>query len=465
MRSLFRAAVIVSWGICAVGSYTFSADAQPVAAATTRPATLPASGAGLRVTIVEVKGNVQVRASENDPWQAAKIGTEVSEGAELRTMPKSSVRCTIAPDQSFTLDRLGIVKVAEAARRGNKIKTDLMMKYGRTKLVVEAAGEEHESTISSPGGSLAVGGTVVSLYDQPPFTPEATSYTGRAAFRDLHRQVGFGGKGQKTTVVRADRDSAAETALASGITDPQFAGARTESDSRFIANEVARGGIISYDPLARITVVRNSPPLNDRVLIPSLPPIGLTFVLRWFGNADLNLEVLRAAGEPLTLLGSGKSFVPDEFLFPGYGLNIVPSGGRIPFDHRGGVSGGQEIAYWRGTAPHGIYGLGVLFVSGIPVDLQLNAFLNGKKQIVESIDGQGNLLDQLDFKTTASASSPPIAALVYIPALPPLGAQAVQATPAAIKKSIAVLTPQGGNPKAANSAVSINSAHTRHATR
>jgi hypothetical protein len=420
MRWLIRFAMCLSCGVLVAVPKARAAEG----AAASRPSTRPDQSGALRVTIVEVKGNVQVRGSETEAWQTAMAGAQVGEGAEFRTMPKSSVRCTIAPDQSFTLDRLGVVKVAEAARRGNKIKTDLMMKYGRTKLTVEAAGEEHESTISSPGGSLAVGGTVVSLYDQPPFVPEAVSYTGLAKFRDVHRQVALGGKGQKTAVVRADHDSAADTALAASITDPQYAGARTQSDATFIASEVARGGIISYDPLARITVVRNSPPLNDRVLIPGLPPIGLTFVLRWFGNADLNLEVLRAAGEPLTLLGSGKSFNPSEVLFPGFGLNVVPSGGRIPFDHRGGPNGGMEVAYWNGTAPHGVYGLGVLFVSGAPVNLELNAFLNGKKQIVETIDAGGNLVDQLDFFANASASSPPIAALVYVPGLPQAGTTA-----------------------------------------
>ena len=415
MRSLIPAVICLSCGVFFVGPRVRAADAPPAANAASRPAAQPANGGGLRVTIVEVNGNVQVRASETDPWQTAKVGAEVGEGAELRTMPKSSVRCTIAPDQTFTLDRLGVVKVAEAARRGNKIKTDLMMKYGRTKLTVEAAGEEHESTISSPGGSLAVGGTVVSLYDQPPFTPEATSYTGRAQFRDLHRQVAFGGKGQKTTVVRADHDSAADTALANSVVDPQFAGARTNSDAQFIASEVARGGIVSYDSLARITVVRNSPPLPDDKLAAQVLPRGLEFVARWSGNADVNLEVVREAGDPLPLLLSGKGFNPTEFLYPGYGLDVVPSGGKIPFDHRGGPSGGMEIAYWLGTAPHGVYGLAALLISGNPVDLKVNAFLNGQKQFIYYTDKTNTFDRSKTLVVTLDKTSLIGGPLVFIP--------------------------------------------------
>ena len=63
----------------------------------------------------------------------------------------------------------------------------------------------------------------------------------------------------------------------------------------------------------------------------------------------------------------GKPLIADEILFPAFGLNAVPSGGKIPFDNRGGPKGGMEVATWSGVAPHGIYGLGVQFVSGVPV--------------------------------------------------------------------------------------------------
>ena len=54
------------------------------------------------------------------------------------------------------------------------------MKYGRTHYDIEGAGLEHQSSIISPSSTLAVRGTNVSLFDQPPFKPEAISYTGRA---------------------------------------------------------------------------------------------------------------------------------------------------------------------------------------------------------------------------------------------------------------------------------------------
>ena len=50
----------------------------------------------------------------------------------------------------------------------------------------------HELTAVKHGRSaLPVRGTRVSLYDQPPFAPQATSLTGRAAFRNQRRQMIF----------------------------------------------------------------------------------------------------------------------------------------------------------------------------------------------------------------------------------------------------------------------------------
>jgi len=199
--SLAIAAALMSAGATRAATFAYDPGVPlnlmeaPATAPAPAPAPAPDGIAALKVTIEAVTGNVQVRGNEDQPWQAAKVGMVVDQGAEFRTGPRSSVRCSIPPDQSFTLDRLGTMKVLQALRDGNKLKTDMVMKYGRTKYSVEAAGLEHEGTIASPSGTLAVRGTVVALYDQPPFVPQAISYTGPARFRDAHRQVNVGSKG------------------------------------------------------------------------------------------------------------------------------------------------------------------------------------------------------------------------------------------------------------------------------
>ena len=61
-------------------------------------------------------------------------------------------------------------------------------------------------------------GTLVSLYDQPPFAPEAISLTGRAVFQNTRRQlVAFGG--QAKAAVRGQQTGAAEQAFTAATLD------------------------------------------------------------------------------------------------------------------------------------------------------------------------------------------------------------------------------------------------------
>ena len=390
---------------------------RPVLAIDVAAATTQKSAEVLKVTVVEVSGNVQVRSDDGQAWQAAKVGMEVGQGAEFRTGPRSSVRCTIPPDQSFTLDRLGTVKVLQALKDGTKLKTDMMMKYGRTKYSVEAAGLEHEGTIASPSGTLAVRGTVVSLYDQPPFVPEAVSYTGQARFRDAHRQVNFGGKNAGKQTLQTDKDSAAETALSEGVIDPKFGGSRTSSERQLIASEVARGGVVSFDQTAQIAVVTGGTPIHDdNQLIRSLPG-KLDIVARWFGNANVNLEVFVDLRDPLKALLSPTGFQASEFLYPGYGLNHTRSGGTIPFDHRGGPNGGTEVAFWNNPPKWAVYGVGALLISGNPVDLKINAILDGHKQFIYYLDANNNFVRSKTLEVTLNSSSLIGGPNIYIPNL------------------------------------------------
>src|SRR5215212_10928391 len=163
----------------------------------------PAASQPMQITITGVEGMVQVREGSDKPWQKATVGMNVSEGAEFRTGPRSAVRVLIPPDQTITLDRLGVVKLMQAIQQGNVVKTKVGMPYGRTRYDIEEAGIEHQSQLVSPSSTLAIRGTQVSIYDQPPFAPSAVSLTGRAVFRSAKGQVAFGGKGQGKTDVNA----------------------------------------------------------------------------------------------------------------------------------------------------------------------------------------------------------------------------------------------------------------------
>ena len=101
-------------------------------------------------------------------------------------------------------------------------------------------------------------------------------------------------------------------------------------------------------------------------------------MLRWTGNANLNLEVAVDIGNPFTILTT-TGFVEKEFLYPGYGYQDSRSGGHVPFDNLGGPHGGEEFAYWAGPFPNGIYGFAAQSISGVATSATLDVYEDGKR--------------------------------------------------------------------------------------
>ena len=262
--------------------------------------TQPAHGArrrraveGLKATVTGVEGVVQVRTAEDQPWQKATVGMVLDAERRVPHGPASAVRFTIPPDQTITLDRLGTVKVLQAVNEDGKIKTNLGMKYGRTRYDIEAAGREHESTISSPSSTLAVRGTKVSLYDQPPFAAQAVSLTGRREFRDARKRIALRRPGRGQAEGERERRQRGRGVAAGSVRRPRTrrwrARTRRQRSSPTCSPAARRS---SYDTRrASRSSAAARVPVTDQELIPVLPG-ALNFVLRWTGNADLNLAVL-----------------------------------------------------------------------------------------------------------------------------------------------------------------------------
>lgn len=393
------------------------------------PATQTAGEAGttaMTARVAEVQGNVRVRTGPDQPWQPATVGMEVNEGAEFRTGVRSSVRCIIPPDQEIIIDRLTTMRIAEAIKQGNTIKTDLTMKYGRTQYNIQAAGAQHEATIRSPSSTLAVRGTRVMMYDQPPFTPEARSFIGRAIYTDSKKQIAVGSPTRGARIL-SDRNTTAETALDETVVDPVYAAARTNSEAQFVAQETSRGGVVSFNERLGIDTVRNSAPLSDRELAAANLPGELNFVLRWAGNTDLDLTVTNQFGDPNQIFGippfpplqeGDPGYKPTETLYPGFGLNTTPGGGRIPFNHLGGPQGGQEVASYT-PARAGVYTFQVLNRGGQNADATFNIFLRRQAQGISGVpqvDAQGNVITRLEHINLGTPEAPDIIEL-ELPAL------------------------------------------------
>jgi hypothetical protein len=339
---------------------------------------------------------VQVRASSEAAWQKAAVGMAVGEGAEFRTGPRSAVRVLIPPDQTLTLDRLGTVKLIEAIRNEGRVKTTVGMPYGRTRYDIEQAGLEHESTLVTPSSTLAVRGTVVSVFDQPPFAPSAVSLTGRAVYTAAKRQIAFGGKGRGKTEVSSESASAAQYSLTRTFVDPVSSFGRPEQDQKLINQLTSKGDVLLRN--GELAVAFGGP-VTDPQLQKFLQGQGrFNIALRWDGPADFDLFVLSSdpkTGLPAYTLGNPSyrgSIFKDIGLFTGTpGVPAVTAaatadGGRIKFDQIALGGGGIELASWN-TPAKVPYTVAVAFydhlneIPGYPeqANFRVDAFLDGKR--------------------------------------------------------------------------------------
>jgi hypothetical protein len=286
----------------------------------------------LQVTVTGVDGIVRLRPTPTDKWVRAAIGMVLNEGAEFQTGPRSAVRFVIPPDQTVSLDRLGTVKILRANFENGKLFTDLGMKYGRTRYDIESAGRDHDAKVHSPSAVMAIRGTTVSLYDQPPFTPEAVSLTGRARFIVGNKVIPFGGKGQGKTKVNQSSNSPAETALSLTEIDPKglFSG-RTQNDLAFQLALAAYGGsdfsnlgVLSF--LGKPGTVIGTLPIQEQLLI------NMTFADSAQEAAvlpDANLTITDPLGQ---VLSAATPTTPDGGILRGKTFDAQTNTGQINAD-------------------------------------------------------------------------------------------------------------------------------------
>lgn len=350
------------------GAFQTTAPAQTLP--TTSASTLPADAVAVTATITSVKGTVQVRGKDGAPWEPVKVGMKLDQGAEIRTGLRSSVQFVVGKDEFITLDRLGTVTVLQAIESRGKAKTDIGLKYGRARYDIHDTDLQHESTIRSPGSTLAIRGTDVTYEDQAPWVPRAVSREGRAEFRNYKRTfVAFGGK--RRAAVAADKATPAQVALTNTKADPRgaFAG-RTDSEDELILTLQPLGGVDAQglqalQDLARISGFKDT--------FAGTPPVPgpLEFILGWIpgpnsagGASNLDLLVTDPNGQTAsptnTVIGSGSAIgthMGDDVGASGsgsenvvWGLFFPPGNYTVTARHQGGDESQVFIDVLKGQA-------------------------------------------------------------------------------------------------------------------
>ncbi len=317
----------------------------------------------IKVTVTGVQGIVQYRTGADQKWTKAAEGVELTEGAELRTGPRSAVRFMIGDDQVVTLDRLGTIQILKANFANGKVFTDLGMKYGRTRYDIESAAREHDAKVRSPSSVLAVRGTQFALDDEAPFPPTAVSLSGRVMFQDAHKLVAFGAKGKGKAKIDTDSDSSADTALKTTVVLPngKFFGYTDIEASRTLENSL--GGYAANAPNSVASLVHQGTIQNFPVPV-LLIQEQLFFGLNWTGSglSDVSLQVTDPNGQ---VINKANPMIPG---FAAY--QDAPPANAV------GV-GGPKTVTWGSIFPPGTYTITTSLISEgvepVPVNVSLDA--------------------------------------------------------------------------------------------
>ena len=387
--TLGRAATLVM-ALGLFSSLAVAADApssQPGGVVLTQP-----SAGTLKVFVVAVEGNVNIRKDENSKWEKAIVGMVVGEGAEVKTGLRSAVQLKIEPNQTVTLDRLGLCKVARAMFENGKVTTDVVMPYGRVRYDVEAAGVEHDCKVHTPSSTLAIRGTQTIVYDQPPFPAELRSLTG-AVHGDFAKRgrlaVPFGGT-QDATMSDGDSDPADHALQLTGL-DSGTGYGRTDNESELIVHLQSQNGI-DLSPRIGPPAQGARPGGNGGGGPGPGPGPGtggnfangeLVFTATWTGSADVDLFV-NAGNRTIAQKNLGSTITSTAVVFGTTGSNTSPSVGHVVGpDSTGSLGTNTESIRVGSRVPLGKYNFGAFFQgaptsetgTNLPADVQITVKL------------------------------------------------------------------------------------------
>jgi hypothetical protein len=147
-----------AFGAAPVAGASASAPAtplRPTSSPTPSPYTRPA--ARLQVTVVSVKGVVQVRHSAEGPWRLCQVGMVLEQDAEFRTAPRGAVRFTVGSDKTVTVDRVGVWTLLRAIDESGRPKADDGLERGRLRYDIQDSGPVGPIAVPAQPGAEGAG--------------------------------------------------------------------------------------------------------------------------------------------------------------------------------------------------------------------------------------------------------------------------------------------------------------------
>ena len=339
----------------------------------------------LKITIIAVQGFAQVKQSADQPWVRAQVGIELSPGSDVRTNVRSVVQIKIEPGQTITLDRLGTIKIIEAVKQGNTVKTDVGMRYGRTSYQVEADKEEHDAKLHTPGTVMAIRGTgTVSQSDA--YTESTTVVTGRISNTDKMTKTTYSVNAMGKATVTSSQFNPAQTAMNRTENNPrgQFAGLdrseheiiRNDPSDRFaqrngtptLANTKQDEFNNNFETMVQPMFQMAGSSSDDGTKHTVLQDTTIQFFLMWSGGPapNLNFDVTDPTGFNLNATN----------MVARPGTNLAGNHGG---DDMGGASTGFESVVYGPNSFDGEYKLRITVGPGTPstATAQVGGTING----------------------------------------------------------------------------------------
>ena len=116
---------------------------------------------GEKVSLIEMRGGVEVRSGADKPWSPARPAQVLDIDWEISTGINGEALLRFADNSEVRVKRLTEMKIADFRRDAKVVTTRLNMKYGAVEINVRKGTQANDFQVKSPTYSLSVAGTKV----------------------------------------------------------------------------------------------------------------------------------------------------------------------------------------------------------------------------------------------------------------------------------------------------------------
>ena len=113
----------------------------------------------LEVTIVAVKGTVDVKRPEDKDWVAAERNMKLKKGSEICTSVASTASLLLTGNVKVDVKPLTQAKVEDLAKAGGVLNADVKLKFGAVEVDIQKGDLRSDMKVSAPNSTTSVSGS------------------------------------------------------------------------------------------------------------------------------------------------------------------------------------------------------------------------------------------------------------------------------------------------------------------